>query len=100
VNPNDGMEWAYIPHFYYKYYVYSYATGLSSGIAIAEAVKAQGQPAVDGYLKMLSGGCAEPPLDLLKQAGVDLTKPDAVNAALARFDRIIGELAELLGVKL
>jgi oligoendopeptidase F len=100
VGPNDGMEWAYIPHFYYKYYVYSYATGLSSGIAIAEAVKAQGQPAVDGYLKMLSGGCAEPPLDLLKKAGVDLTKPDAVNAALARFDRIVSELAELLGVKL
>jgi oligoendopeptidase F len=100
VGPNDGMEWAYIPHFYYKYYVYSYATGLSSGIAIAEAVKTQGQPAVDGYLKMLSGGCAEPPLDLLKKAGVDLTKPDAVNAALARFDRIVSELAVLLGVKL
>lgn len=100
VGPNDGMEWAYIPHFYYKYYVYSYATGLSSGIAIAENVKAHGQPAVDGYLKMLSGGCSEPPLDLLKEAGVDLTKPDAVNAALARFDRIVTELAGLLGVKL
>lgn len=100
VNANDGMEWAYIPHFYYKYYVYSYATGLSSGIAIAEKVKAEGQPAVDGYLKMLSGGCSEPPLDLLKEAGVDLTKPDAVNAALARFDRIISEMADLLGVKL
>ncbi|MBK7189195.1 MAG: oligoendopeptidase F [bacterium] len=100
VAANDGMEWAYIPHFYYKYYVYSYATGLSCGIAIAENVKANGQPAVDGYLQMLSGGCSEPPLDLLKKAGVDLTKPDAINAALARFDRIVGELAELLGVKL
>ena len=100
VGPNDGMEWAYIPHFYYKYYVYSYATGLSSGIAIAENVKAKGQPAVDGFLKMLSGGCSEPPLDLLKEAGVDLTKPDAVNAALARFDRIVTELAGLLGVKI
>ena len=100
VAPNDGMEWAYIPHFYYKYYVYSYATGLSCGIAIAENVKAKGQPAVDGYLQMLSGGCAEPPLDLLKKAGVDLTKPDAINAALARFDRIVTELAGLLNVKL
>ncbi len=97
---NDGMEWAYIPHFYYKYYVYSYATGLSCGLAIAENVKAHGQPAVDGYLKMLSGGCSEPPLDLLKEAGVDLTKPDAINAALARFDRIVTELAGLLNVKL
>jgi oligoendopeptidase F len=100
LGPDDGMEWAYIPHFYYKYYVYSYATGLSCGIAIAENVKAHGQPAVDGYLKMLSGGCAEPPLDLLKEAGVDLTKPDAINAALARFDRIVTELATLLNVKL
>lgn len=100
VGPDDGMEWAYIPHFYYKYYVYSYATGLSCGIAIAENVKAKGQPAVDGYLEMLSGGCAEPPLDLLRKAGVDLTKPDAINAALARFDRIVTELAGLLNVKL
>lgn len=63
-------------------------------------MKAKGQPAVDGYLQMLSGGCAEPPLDLLKKAGVDLTRPDAINAALARFDRIVTELAGLLNVKL
>ena len=100
VDPDDGMEWAYIPHFYYKYYVYSYATGLSCGLAIAENVKAHGQPAVDGYLAMLQGGCAEPPLDLLKKAGVDLTRPDAIEAALARFDRTITELAALLEVEM
>ena len=100
VGADDGMEWAYIPHFYYKYYVYSYATGLSCGIAIAENVKAQGQPAVDGYLRMLEGGCAEPPLDLLRKAGVDLTRPDAIEAALERFDRTVTELAELLDVEL
>jgi oligoendopeptidase F len=99
VDENDGMEWAYIPHFYYKYYVYSYATGLSCGLAIAEQVKAEGQPAVDGYLAMLQGGCSEAPLDLLRKAGVDLTKPEAVEAALARFDRTITELAGLLGVE-
>ncbi|RKZ11522.1 oligoendopeptidase F [bacterium] len=100
VDPDDGMEWSYIPHFYYKYYVYSYATGLSCGLAIAENVKTNGQPAVDGYLSMLQGGCAEPPLDLLKKAGVDLTRPDAIEAALARFDRTITELAELLEVEM
>jgi len=100
VDPDDGMEWAYIPHFYYKYYVYSYATGLSCGLAIAERVKDQGQPAVDGYLDMLKGGCSEPPLDLLLKAGVDLTSPTAVEAALRRFDRTITELAELLGVEM
>ena len=100
VDENDGMEWAYIPHFYYKYYVYSYATGLSCGLTIAERVKEMGQPAVEDYLGMLKGGCSAAPLDLLKGAGVDLTKPDAINAALGRFDRTITELAEILGVEL
>ncbi len=98
LDENDGMEWAYIPHFYYKYYVYAYATGLSSGMAIAERVKELGQPAVDGYLAMLEGGCSEPPLDLLKLAGVNLTEPTAIEAALKRFDRTVTELAEVLGV--
>jgi len=98
VDENDGMEWAYIPHFYYKYYVYSYATGLSSGLAIAERVETLGQPAVDGYLGMLKGGCSDAPIELLKGAGVDLTQPTAVTAALERFDRTITELADVLGV--
>ena len=100
VDENDGMEWAYIPHFYYKYYVYSYATGLSSGLAIAERVKDKGEPAAKAYLSMLEGGCSEPPLDLLKKAGVDLTRPDAIEAAMKRFDRTIDEFAELMGVDL
>jgi len=100
VDENDGMEWAYIPHFYYKYYVYSYATGLSCGLALAEQVKEQGEPAVKAYLGMLQGGCSDAPLTLLKGAGVDLTRPDAIDAALARFDRTVTELAELLGVDL
>jgi oligoendopeptidase F len=99
MDENDGMEWAYIPHFYYKYYVYSYATGLSCGLAIAEKVKTDGQPAVDAYLGMLKGGCSAAPLDLLRGAGVDLTRPDAINAALTRFDRTITELADLLNVQ-
>lgn len=99
VDENDGMEWAYIPHFYYKYYVYSYATGLSCGLAIAERVKAEGEPAVKDYLSMLEGGCRKPPLELLKGAGVDLaTGPEAIDSALKRFDRTITELAKLLGV--
>jgi oligoendopeptidase F len=100
VDKDDGMEWAYIPHFYYKYYVYSYATGLSCGIAIAERVKEHGDKAVDAYLGMLKGGCSDAPLTLLKGAGVDLTKPEAIESALQRFDRRVTELAELLGVKI
>ena len=100
VDADDGMEWAYIPHFYYKYYVYSYATGLSCGLAIAERVKDLGQPAVDDYLGMLEGGCSAAPLDLLEDAGVDLTRPEAIEAALQRFDRTVTRLAELLDVEL
>ncbi len=98
VSENDGMEWAYIPHFYYKYYVYTYATGLSSGLAIAERVKTMGQPAADAYLGMLKGGCSDAPITLLQGAGVDLTEPTAIKSALARFDRIVTELADILGV--
>jgi oligoendopeptidase F len=98
VDENDGMEWAYIPHFYYKYYVYSYATGLSCGLAIAERVKEMGDPAVQAYLGMLEGGCSKPPIELLKGGGVDLTRPEAIEAALARFDRTLTELAKLLNV--
>jgi oligoendopeptidase F len=100
VDKDDGMEWAYIPHFYYKYYVYSYATGLSCGIAIAERVKEHGDKAVDAYLGMLKGGCSDAPLALLKGAGVDLTKPEAIESALQRFDRRVTELAELLEVEI
>lgn len=96
VDPNDGLEWAYIPHFYYKYYVYSYATGLSSGIAIADRVRTLGQPAVDAYLQMLEGGCSAPPLELLAGAGVDLTKPDAIAAAMKTFAATLDEVEKLL----
>lgn len=98
-DPNDGMEWAGVPHFYYKYYVWTYATGMSSGIAIADRVREQGQPAVNGYLSMLKGGCSKPPVELLKQAGVDLTKPDAIEAAMKTFERTLNEAEKLLTEK-
>jgi oligoendopeptidase F len=96
VDANDGMEWGYISHFYYKYYVYTYATGLASGIAIADRVREQGAPAVEAYLGMLASGCAEPPLELLKKAGVDLTRPDAIEDAMKTFGRTLDEVEKLL----
>lgn len=94
--PNDGMEWAYIPHFYYKYYVWSYATGLASGIDIADRVRRQGTPAVEAYLGMLKGGCSAPPNELLKKAGVDLTKPDSIQAAMREFEHTLNEVEKLI----
>ena len=96
MDADDEVEWAYIPHFYFKYYVFTYASGLASGAAIAERV-ATGDPAArDAYLEMLSGGNSKPPLELLKGAGVDLTKPDAIAAALELFDQTLTELEAML----
>jgi oligoendopeptidase F len=96
MDADDPVEWAYIPHFYYKYYVFTYATGLASGAAIAEAISTGDTAVRDAYLEMLSGGNSKPPLELLKGAGVDLTKPDAIAAALDLFDRTLTELEAIL----
>jgi oligoendopeptidase F len=96
---DDGMEWAYIPHFYYKYYVFTYATGLSSGIALAERVKAGTEGARDAYLGMLQGGSSKPPLDLLRDAGVDLTKPDAIEGAAKLLDSTLAKMENLINKK-
>jgi len=93
---NDGVEWAYIPHFYYKYYVYAYAAGLSSGIALAEKVQKGGKAARDAYLGMLKGGSSKPPLELLRGAGVDLTKPDAIEAAAKLLDDTLAKIETIV----
>jgi oligoendopeptidase F len=95
VDADDGMEWAFIPHFYWKYYVFTYATGLSSGIALADLVQ-QGPEQRDAYLDMLKAGASAPPLELLQGAGVDLTQPDAIVSALQLFDETVTELEALL----
>jgi len=96
MDENDHMEWAYIPHFYYKYYVFTYATGLSSGIAFADKIVKEGEPAREAYLNMLKGGSSKPPLVLLKEAGLDLTKPEAIESALDLFDDTIDQFEDLL----
>jgi oligoendopeptidase F len=96
IDPDDGMEWAHIPHFFYKYYVYAYATGLASGIAIADRVRDQGAPAAEAFLGMLKGGCSKSPLELLKDAGADLTTPAPIEAAMRTFARTLDEVEKLL----
>jgi len=99
IDANDEMEWAYIPHFYYKYYVYSYATGLSSGVALAEGITSGDPKKRDAYIGMLSAGSSKPPLQILKDAGVDLTRPDAVVAAARLMDRTIKDMRVILARK-
>ena len=90
------LECMRIPHFYRAFYVYKYATGLSAAVALSERVVNGGAAELNDYLGFLKGGCSKDPLDLLRGAGVDMEKPDAVNAAMAYFDRLVGELEELL----
>ena len=87
-------EWAYVPHFYGAYYVYQYATGFCSAVAIARNILETGD--ASGYLKFLSMGGSDYPIEELKAAGVDLTKPDTVLNAMKLFDSYIDELAEII----
>lgn len=90
------LEWARIPHFYYNFYVFQYATGFSAAMALSQRILAGGEAAVQDYLGFLKGGCSKGPIDLLKGAGVDMSSPEPVHAALAQFGRLIDELEELL----
>ena len=91
-----SLECFRIPHFYRAFYVYKYATGLSAAIALADRVTNGGKKELNDYLGFLKGGCSKWPLDLLRDAGVDMEKPDAVNAALKRFGDLVTQLDELL----
>ncbi len=95
-DPGIAMEWARIPHFYYNYYVFQYATGFSAAIAIAMNILKNGAPAVEAYRKFLSSGCSDTPVELLKIAGVDMSTPQPVNEALALFDQLMDEMEQLL----
>jgi oligoendopeptidase F len=88
-------EWSGIPHFFYNFYVYQYATGIVASMALAEAVLAEGAPARDRYLAFLGSGSSKFPLDTLKDAGVDLAAPGPVESALHAFDGLVARMEAL-----
>ena len=90
------LECLRIPHFYNAFYVYKYATGLSAAITLAKRVAEGGAKELEAYLRFLQGGCSQWPLDLLREAGVDLEKPEPVATALAQFGRLVDELGTVL----
>ena len=92
-----GYEWMRIPHFYYNFYVYQYATGYSAAVAIAHRILEEGETAVNDYMKFLHSGCTDDPVSLLKIAGVDMATKEPINSALEVFDRVIGEMEGLTG---
>ena len=94
-DPQIALEWTRIPHFFYNYYVFQYATGFSAAVAIADRILTLGAPAVEDYKKFLSGGSSTDPISLLKIAGVDMSSPAPVNAALKLFGELVEELEKL-----
>ena len=91
-----ALEWSRIPHFYYDYYVYVYATSFAAAVALSDKILADGAPAVERYLGFLAGGSSKPPLELLAGAGVDMASGKAVDDALARFGQVVDELDGLI----
>lgn len=90
-----SYEWSRIPHFYRAFYVYKYATGIISAISIAERIYSEGEPAVKDYFKFLSSGGSDSPVELLKLAGVDLTKKTAFASAMQSFKNTLEEFKKL-----
>lgn len=94
-DPEIAYEWARIPHFYRGFYVYKYATGIISAVSIAERIYTEGEEAVEDYYKFLSSGGSDSPVELLKLAGVDLTKMDAFNSCMASFKAALEEFESI-----
>jgi len=90
-----AAEWARIPHMYMNYYVFQYATGYSAAVALSRKILSGGEEARDAYLSFLSGGCSQPPIELLKGAGVDMTSPEPVDQAMELFDKLLDEMEAL-----
>lgn len=96
IDPEIDMEWARIPHFYNSFYVYQYATGYSAAIALSRRILNEGEPAVKDYIRFLSGGSSNYPIELLKGAGVDMSTKEPVNEALKLFEELLDQMEELM----
>ncbi|EMA52190.1 MULTISPECIES: oligoendopeptidase F [Halococcus] len=95
VDDRIAREWMRIPHFYRAFYVYQYSTGISAAVALAESIQEDGEAAAKPYRKFLESGSHGYPIDLLREAGVDMTTADPIEAALAAYDDALSEFAAL-----
>ncbi|ANB60947.1 oligoendopeptidase F [Anoxybacteroides amylolyticum] len=96
VDEEIGLEWARIPHFYYNYYVYQYATGFSAATALSKQILEEGKPAVDRYIEFLKAGSSDYPIEVLKRAGVDMTTAQPIQEACDVFAQKLEEMEQLL----
>ncbi len=93
----EGLSWARVHHLVkYDFYVYQYATGFAAAQALAEQIKNEGKPAIDRYLKFLSSGSSDYPINVLKNAGVDMGSKAPIESAISRINRYLDELEKLM----
>lgn len=96
VDAEYGVEWAFIPHFYYNFYVYQYATGMIAATALSEKVTVKGADAAKRYLEFLKSGCSDHPIPILRKAGADLETPDPFELTIGVFHRTMDQIEGLL----
>lgn len=96
VDDEIAIEWARIPHFYYNYYVFQYATGYSAAVSLSQQILEEGEPAVERYLNFLKSGRSDYPINVLQKAGVDMTKEEPVDNALKLFGELVDEMDKLI----
>jgi oligoendopeptidase F len=99
VDDEETYTWARIPHFYYNFYVYQYATSFAASQAIAAKIKAEGQPAIDKYLNFLKSGSSKYPIEVLKEAGVDMNSPEPILAVVKKMNELLDQMEKLLNEK-
>lgn len=96
VDDHIAIEWARIPHFYYNYYVFQYATGFSAATAFSQKILDEGESAIEKYLGFLKSGSSDYPINVLKKAGVDMTTPEPIEKALKLFGELVEKMEQLI----
>lgn len=100
IDDEAAIEWARIPHFYYNFYVFQYATGISAALALSERVVKGGGKEREEYLSFLKAGCSRYPIDILQSAGVNMRSSEPVASAIAKFGDLVSQLGNELGVSI
>jgi len=96
VGEEETFTWARVPHFYYNFYVYQYATSFAASQALADKIKSEGQPAIEKYLNFLKAGSSKYPIDVLKEAGVDMTSEEPIKAVVNKMNLLLDEMEKNL----
>jgi oligoendopeptidase F len=99
VSEDEKYTWARVPHFYYNFYVYQYATGFAASEVLTKKVKTEGKPAIEKYLNFLKAGSSDYPINILKSAGVDMNSAEPVFAVSAKMNKILDEMENVLAAK-